>query len=161
RFKVPRPLEVDIRGPGGGRRTVWYLWYQVSNPTFSDHTFIPDFEWVLPGRTSSYHDEVLPAVEQAVVRSYAVGHAAGIRNSITIATQPVPATHPGGTRKWVTGVAVWNRVPGDRSPFSIFVSGLSSAWVVAEPPDGARDVPTRIKRKSLRLDFKRTAGEVQ
>src|SRR5947209_7396141 len=64
RFKDPRLIKVHI--PGRGTRICWYLWYQVINRSKEPRVFIPDFELVTHDYPATYHDEVLPSVEDAI-----------------------------------------------------------------------------------------------
>jgi hypothetical protein len=166
RFKDPRMITVDI--PGRGRKVCWYLWYQViNNPPPDGHgskdpvTFIPDFELVTLDKPGVYHDQVLPKVQDAIQK---IEDPAGyeekkrgrepyldIKNSVSIAGQPIPPSKPDAFPRAVTGVAIWDDVPPDTSRFSIFVSGLSNGWAKGNLPDNQ---PV-ILRKTLRLNFRR------
>ena len=58
-----------------------------------------------------------------------------------------------GIPRPVTGVAIWDDVNPDANRFSIFVSGLSNGWSLAEDPaDPKKQV---VRRKTLQLNFKR------
>src|SRR3954447_6286816 len=59
-FKSPRVLTVDI--PGRGRKTVWYVRYEVWNRTGAPRYFIPDFRLVAGDKV--FHDQVLPKVQE-------------------------------------------------------------------------------------------------
>jgi hypothetical protein len=148
-FKSARVVTVDI--PGRGRRTVYYLWYQVWNRTGQPRTFIPDFTLVT-NRDTVHHDEVLPRVQEQIAKIEGVPGFDDIKNSVTIAAQPIPPTKPDSNPVYVTGVAIFpdvvERVP-DLASFSIFVSGLSNGWSV--DPNGM------IRRKTLQLNFLRRA----
>jgi hypothetical protein len=147
RFYSPRLITADI--PGRGRRLCWYMLYEVSNPdTKEPHRFIPDFELVTLGKPAVFHDQVLPTVQKAIQQiEDPTGHL-DIKNSVTIASQPLPLAKPDAVPKWVTGVAIWDDVDPETNTFSIFVSGLSNGWSVDD-----KDV---IRRKTLQLNFKRT-----
>src|ERR1700722_4743907 len=64
KFKDPRLIKVNV--PGRGQKVCWYLWYQVINKTKEPRTFIPDFELVTHDRTTVHHDQILPAVQEAI-----------------------------------------------------------------------------------------------
>lgn len=151
RFKDPRLITVDI--PGRGRKICWYLWYQVTNPYPEPHTVIPDFELVTLDKNSVHHDQVLPRVQEAIARVEDPTGFQAIKNSVTIAIEPLPALKPEALPKPVTGVAVWDDVDPDSNRFTIFVSGLSNGWAETDPvkPGG----PPVIRRKTLQLNFKR------
>jgi hypothetical protein len=151
RFYTPRMVTVDV--PGRGRRVCWYLLYDVANPDPKEpHRFIPDFELVShdAGRERKvFHDQVLPAAQKAIQQiEDPTGHL-DIKNSVTIASQPLPAARPDAVPRWHTGVAIWDDVDPDTNTFSVFVSGLSNGWSV--------DDKEVVRRKTLQLNFKRAA----
>jgi hypothetical protein len=151
RFKDPRLITVDI--PGRGRRLVWYLWYQVINNTKEPRTFIPDFEWVTLDKNTVHHDQILPKAQDAIRKLEDPNGFLDIKNSVTIASQPIPPSKPDAAPIAVTGVALWDDVNPDANRFSIFVSGLSNGWTEVDPPQpGGKPV---MRRKTLQLNFKR------
>jgi hypothetical protein len=168
RFKAPRLIPVNV--PGRGNRICWYLWYQVVNRTGAPRSFIPDFELVALDYPASYHDEVLPSVQDAIKKIEDPTGYQNILDSVTIAGKPIPASESADKAfpKAITGVAIWDGTaadPAKRDPkkkdladatrFSIFVSGLSNGWVqVDNVGQGADDRPI-IRRKVLQLNFKR------
>jgi hypothetical protein len=170
RFKDPRLIKVNV--PGRGTRICWYMWYQVINRTKAPQRFIPDFELVTLDYPGVYHDEVLPSVQDAIKKIEDPTGYQDIKNSVTIATQPIPVSKPEGTAypRPVTGVAIWDGTSGERTDragkkkdladstsFSVFISGLSNGWVLVDAlPSGAgKSEPPVIRRKTLQLNFKR------
>jgi hypothetical protein len=150
-FKDPRVITVDV--PGRGRRVCWYLWYQVINRTKEPHTFIPDFELVTLDKNAVHRDQVLPRVQEAVREIEDPTGRLNIKNSVTIAAEPIPPTLPNAAPRPVTGVAIWDDVDPDTNRFSIFVSGLSNGWAITDPiPPDKEPV---VRRKTLELNFKR------
>jgi hypothetical protein len=148
KFKDPRLITVDI--PGRGRRVVWYLWYQVVNNTKEPRNFIPDFELVTTDKNTVHRDQVIPKAQEAIRRIEDPTGYLDIKNSVTIATQPIPVSKPDAAPRPVTGVAMWDDVFGelpDTTRFSIFVSGLSNGW--------SKDDKDVVRRKTLQLNFKR------
>src|SRR4051812_14814683 len=91
-FKEPRIITVDI--PGRGRKICWYLWYQVVNKTSEPRTFIPDFELVTLDRPGVYRDQVLPKVQEAIRQVEDPTGYLNIKNSVTIANEPIPVSKP-------------------------------------------------------------------
>jgi hypothetical protein len=150
RFKDPRLITVDI--PGRGRKICLYLWYQVINNTKEPRTFIPDFELVTLDKPGVHHDQVLPKVQEAVRQIEDPTGYLNIKNSVTIAAEPIPPSKPDAVPKAVTGVAIWDDVNPDANRYSIFVSGLSNGWSLAEIPPDNKQV---VRRKTLQLNFKR------
>ena len=150
KFKDPRLITVDI--PGRGQRVCWYLWYQVTNFTKQPRVFVPDFEFVTRDKNAVHHDQILPKVQEAIARLEDPSDYLKIKNSVTIAVEPIPPSKPNAPRP-VTGVAIWDDVDPDANVYSIFVSGLSNGWAVTDPiPPSTKPV---VRRKTLQLDFKR------
>ena len=145
RFTAPRLITVDI--PGRGRRVCWYLLYRVINNTKEPHVFIPDFELVTLDKPHVSHDQVLPKAQEAIRRIEDPTGQLNIKNSVTIASQPIPPSKPNAATKPVTGVAIWDDVSPEATHYSIFVSGLSNGWSVDD-----KDV---VRRKTLQLNFRR------
>jgi hypothetical protein len=151
KFKDPRVIKVNV--PGRGQKVCLYLWYQVTNNTKEPHTFLPDFELVTHDRHTRHHDQVLPAVQEAIRQVEDPGNHLNMKNSVTIAAEPIPPAKPNAVPRPVTGVAIWDDVDPDANLYSIFVSGLSNGWSLSDPPEpGGKPV---VRRKTLRLDFKR------
>jgi hypothetical protein len=171
RFKDPRILKVHV--PGRGTRLCWYLWYQVINRTGEPRTFIPDFELVTQDFYGSWHDEILPSVQEEIKKIEDPNGYHNIKNSVTIALKPIPPTlETDVIPKTITGVAIWDGSPADptqREPgkkdlshttsFKIFVSGLSNGWVLVDPLGDAPGAPPIVRRKTLQLNFKKIGDE--
>jgi hypothetical protein len=146
RFKDPRLITVDI--PGRGRKVCWYVWYQVINHTNKPQTFVPDFELVTHDKDNEpFHDQILPKVEDAIRKVEDPTDSYKIKNSVTIAKEPIPASRPGVDPTPVTGVAIWDDVDPESNQYSIFVGGLSNGW--------SKDQNGVIRRKTLQLNFKK------
>lgn len=148
RFKEPRLITVDI--PGKGKKVVWYMWYQVINNTGEPRTFIPEFELVMLDKNAIRKDVVIPKAQDAIKRIEDPSGYLDIKNSVTIASQPIPVTKPNSAPRPVTGVAIWDDVFGeqpDTTRFSIFVTGLSNGWSMVDKGP--------LRRKTLQLNFKR------
>jgi hypothetical protein len=150
RFRAPRLMTVDV--PGRGRKICWYMWYQVWNRTKEPRTFNPRFELVTLDKPGVHVDEVLPSVQEAIRKiEDPLGHM-DIKNSVSIGKEPIPPSKPDATPKAITGVAVWTDVNPDATQFSIFVTGLSNGWSLAEIPPDNKQV---VRRKSLQLNFRK------
>lgn len=161
--KTPRLVTVDI--PGRGRRLCWYLKYEVINNTKEPITFRPDFEWVTIDKPGIHRDQVLPIVEEAIRQIEDPTGYLDIKNSVTISKKPIPPSKPDAKPKAVHGVAIWDDVDADANRFSIFVTGLSNGWSLAEVPPDNKQI---VRRKTLQLNFKRLgdkyyqhAGEIK
>jgi hypothetical protein len=170
-FKGPRLIKVNV--PGRGQRVCWYLWYQVINYTGAPRTFIPDFELVTHDTNMVYKDQILPAVQDAIAERLDPDGHYKIKNSVTIARDPIPVSLPKATPRAVTGVAIWidpnepnpdddeaTRKAKEKRPklaesnrYSIFIGGLSNGWAVTDPiPPDTKPV---VRRKTLQLSFRR------
>jgi len=148
RFKDPRLITVDI--PGRGKRVIWYLWYQVINNTGEPRYFIPSFELVTLDKNTVHRDQILPKAEEAIRRIEDPTGYLDIKNSVTIAKNPIPVTKVNSAPRPVTGVAIWDGVfgePPDTTRFSIFATGLSNGYSL--------DDKGLLRRKTLQLNFKR------
>jgi hypothetical protein len=152
KFKDPRVITVDV--PGRGRRVCWYLWYQVINRTKEPRTFIPDFELVTLDKNTVHPDQVLPKVQEAVRMVEDQLDYLKIKNSVTIAAEPISVSKEDSGARPTTGVAIWDDVNPETTRFSIFVSGLSNGWAVTDPVGG--DKEPVVRRKTLQLNFKRS-----
>jgi hypothetical protein len=152
KFKDPRLIKVDV--PGRGQKVCWYLWYQVVNKTKEAHTFIPDFELVTHDKHSVHHDQVLPKVQDAIRQIEDPTGYLNIKNSVTIAAEPIPPSRENATPKAVTGVAVWDDVDADSNNYSVYVAGLSNGWSQTDNPISPDKEPI-VRRKTLELNFKR------
>jgi hypothetical protein len=171
KFKDPRLIKVNI--PGRGTRLCWYLWYQVINFTGAPRTFVPDFELVTHDTNMTYQDQILPAVQEAIQKIEDPTGYYKIKNSVTIAAEPIPVSLPKAAPRPVTGVAIWAdpnepdpdddeatkqrkaKMPrlADSNRYSIFVAGLSNGWALTDPiPPDTKPV---VRRKTLQLSFRR------
>ena len=175
KFKDPRLIKVNI--PGRGQRVCWYLWYQVINYTGQPRTFIPDFELVTHDGHTTYPDQIMPAAQEAIQKIEDPTGFYKIKNSVTIASEPIPVSQPKAVPRPVTGVAIWvdPNEPGpdddeatkkrkaklpklaESNRYSIFISGLSNGWSVTDPiPPDKEPV---VRRKTLQLSFKRLGDQ--
>ncbi len=152
KFKDPRLIKVDV--PGRGQKVCWYLWYQVINKTKEAHTFYPDFELVANEKHTVYRDQVLPKVQDSILKIEDPTGYLNIKNSVTISAEPIPPSRPNAMPKAVTGVAIWDNVDPDTNSFSIYVAGLSNGYALTDNPLGADKEPI-IRRKTLQLNFKK------
>jgi hypothetical protein len=157
KFKDPRLIKVNI--PGRGQKICWYLWYQVINRTKEPHTFIPDFELVTHDRNTVHHDQILPAVQEAIRQLEDPTDFLKIKNSVTIANDPIPVSRREALPRPVTGVAIWDDVDPESNRYSIFIAGLSNGWSVTDPiPPDTKPV---VRRKTLQLNFRRVGDKYQ
>jgi hypothetical protein len=147
RFKNPRLVAADV--PGQGRKPVWYLWYEVTNNTGEEHTFLPDFELVVGDKV--HRDVVLPVVQETIRRLEDPAQLFDVKNSVTVAADPILPRHRSAEKRGAVGIALWDGVGPSIREFTIFVSGLSNAWSRSD------DV---VRRKVLKISFKRADDEM-
>jgi RNA polymerase sigma factor (sigma-70 family) len=146
-FKNPRLVAVDI--PGKGRKRIWYCWYKVVNTSDQPFTFIPEFELVTGEKLR--RDEVIPRVQEQVRGFEDPSELVDLKNSVTIASQPIPSAKQGGDQG-IAGIAIWEELDKDAKNFTLVVAGLSNEQRVEKGS---------ILRKVLQLRFERTQNELQ
>ncbi len=175
RFREPRLCRLAAPGRGD----FWYLSYDIVNATGKPRTFFPNFELVVTGGPGVGRDlgllkegRPLPLREfRALNREEMQGEVRlarlhesirqledperllGLKDAITVADAPVPPAGPDGAARGVHALAVWEGVPADVEGFTVFVGGLSNAWVVVDKET--------IRRKALRLEFRREGKEMR
>src|SRR5262249_57557531 len=66
KFKDPRLIEADV--PARGKKTCWYLWYQVINRTGKPRLFFPIFELITHDKQTRHRDQFLPSVQEEIRR---------------------------------------------------------------------------------------------
>jgi len=171
RFRDIRLIKVNI--PGKGTRLCWYLWYQVINYTGEPRTFIPQFELVTDKR-QTYVDQVIPAAQEEVSKLFPYDK---IKNSVTIAKEPIPVSLPMADPRPVTGVATWidpYEPAGDddakekkfkegmsklidSNSYTVYVTGLSNGFTTID--GDASDPRPIVVRKTLQLPFRRVGDK--
>jgi RNA polymerase sigma factor (sigma-70 family) len=155
RFKNPRLVALKIPEMGEKAVNVWYWRYEVINSTDQARSFVPAFEIVTAEKV--YHDEVRPGLTEAIRLVEDPANALNLKNSVTISTVPVPTAAPvrlAINKKGVTGVAFWgygDQLAPNAKDFTIYVSGLSNAWL----SEG-----DSVRRKMLKVNFKREGNEM-
>ena len=141
--------------PGRGQKVCWYLWFQVINNTGQPRLFIPEFELKMRDKEASRHDQILPAVQDAIIAlEDPAPHYLKIKNTVTISADPIPVTPKDAVPRAVTDVAIWDDVDPESNQYDIFVAGLSNGLVEADNPVDPSG-PKVIRRKTLQLPFRR------
>lgn len=162
-FKNPRSIKVDI--PGKGQRECWYMIYQIKNYTGEPRYFLPEFEFKNQEKGTIHKDQILPKVQQQIIKledstadpNDPESGYLRIRNSVTVAREPIPVSVKNGPTKPITGVAIWDDIDPDSTRFSIFITGLSNGVALADPIPPAKD--QIVRRKTLQINFKRTGDK--
>jgi hypothetical protein len=147
-FAYVPPRIVTLDTPDRGRRTVWYMAYQVWNTTDTPHTLIPRFELVTKdGPLVSLLDDPQPTLAEAVRKIEDPTNSLNMQTSISISKTPIPVTRADSIPRAVYGIAVWSDV-AEKAPtvnnFSVYVTGLSN---------GITEGESGVTRKTLQLDF--------
>lgn len=173
RFKDVRLIKANI--PGKGTRICWYMWYQVINHTGEPRTFIPQFELVTTDTRMNYVDQVVPAAQEEINKLFPYDK---LRNSVTIAREPIPVSLPMADPRPVTGVAIWidpyepspdddekerkfkesMKKLADSNAFTVYVTGLSNGFTTVD--GDASDPRPVVVRKTLRLPFRRLGDKL-
>jgi uncharacterized protein (TIGR03067 family) len=150
-FKDPRRILADDLGQG--KKVCWYLRYEVTNDTGAPRAFIPSFDLAVQDRPGTHGDQVVTDVEKKISQVEDPAGALALKNSVTIASVPIPPAPPGAAAKPVHGVAVWDDVPADANRLTVYVAGLSNAWTT--------DARGFVLSKTLQLNFKRVGDEMR
>lgn len=156
-----RLMTVDT--PDRGKRTVWYMVYQVWNRTDQPRHFIPEFVLVTKDGSEvpvKYLDEAEPYLARKIKEVEDPTGALNIQTSIGITKNEIPVTKPDSVPRAVYGVAIWPDVSvksAKANRFSVYVGGLSNANATAETDDGGQIV----SKKVLQLDFVRPTDDAK
>ncbi len=167
RFKAPRLLKVNL--PNRGTRIIWYMWYQMVNRTGQTQT--PKgltFELVSLNTPGVYTDEILFSAHNAIKELEDPTNYQNILNTVKMSQTPIPVSKSADEAfpRTVTGVAIWDGSADDAQKakgaardlstvtrFSIFVRGLSNAFVEVDPK--ADGLPPIVRYKTLQLNFEK------
>src|SRR5262249_52058231 len=144
RFHDPRLLAVDA--PGKGKAAVWYLGFEVVNSTGQPRTFLPGFT-LQSEETPDLPDQLWPQAVKAIAHVEDPAGMLALKDTATIAREPIAPSPPNAIRRGVHGVALWDQVRPACQRFSIFVTGLSNGW--------STDDRQVLRHKTLQLNFKR------
>ncbi len=179
-FKPLRMLTVDIPQPTGKMqpKLIWYMVYRVKNkgyalnpqPTspndvhgphepqwvnFATRRFFPHFVLRSQDFDKEYLDQVIPAAQIAIQKREKPG--VRLHNSVEMTKIKIPLSDDRIDRS-VWGVVTWEDVDPRIDYFSVYVRGLSSAFIFADTPGAyaAGDTPGKgrvFRFKTLQLNF--------
>lgn len=183
-FKPLRIIEVDVPQPSGKmqRKRIWYMVYRVKNDgyhmrpmsqedpwghkiyvsDFINHStrFFPHF--VLESRefNKAYLDRLIPSALDDIQKREDPGTT--FYNSVQISTVDVPVSTERADRS-VWGVVTWEDIDPRIDFFSIYIQGLTNAYLFEDPPGAYKmgDPPgtgRRFTSKTLQMNFWR-AGD--
>jgi len=179
-FKPLRMLEVDIPQPTGKmqRKLIWYIVYRVKNKgyaispqpksgndihgphepqfvNFPTRRFFPHFVLRSQEFDKEYLDQVIPAAQIAIQKREKPG--VRILNSVEMTRVKIPLSDDRVDRS-VWGVVTWEDVDPRIDYFSVYVRGLSNAFIFADTPGAYQpgDEPGKgrvFRFKTLQLNF--------
>jgi RNA polymerase sigma factor (sigma-70 family) len=155
-FDTPDFRVVTERGKG--KRVFLCLRYKVVNRTGKAHPFIPSLDLQVAGDPARVPDQVVPGAAAKIAAAVDPAGRLRLRDSVAIAREPIPPARAGDPDAGVHGLALWENVDLGVPRFSIFVAGLSSAWVVTEP--GQAGKKPVVRRKVLQLNFKQVGNRI-
>jgi len=189
-FKPLRMMYVDVPQASGKmqRKLIWYMVYRVRNtgvgivPEEQDdgnfttvdappqpHRFIPQF--VLSSQDTdsqgdrvrkAYLDRLVPSAMPVIERREMSGRK--LLNSVEMAEQ-ILDPESGRAQGGLWGVAIWEDVDPAIDYFSVYVGGLTNAYLWKDAPEGFQkgDPPgkgRKFLRKTLQLNFWRPGDEI-
>lgn len=151
RYAPPRILTVDT--PRDGKKTVWYMIYQIHNTTPNPQPVTSlQFTLVTKDVYTTHYDEPQPAIFAAIKEREDKLGALNLVSTIKITEKPIPVTKPDSYPRYVSGLAIWTDIPklaGKTNQFSVYVTGLSDGLIIEPDPSGN----SRVLVKTLQLDF--------
>ncbi|MDO4557869.1 MAG: hypothetical protein Q4C47_02775, partial [Planctomycetia bacterium] len=173
RFKPVGILDVDVPQPDGKveRKQIWYLVYSVKNtgnvvvpeqgtdatwslrPSAKSVRFFPRFVLESTNMRKLYRDRVIPVAVDAIQRRE------GTRQRLLNTVEAVREIAPG---EEVWGVATWDAVDPMTHRFSVYVQGLTNAYIWGQQADengGVELTAGRTYRRTLKLNFLRRGDQ--
>lgn len=156
-FKPIRFMRVDVPTPEGRmqRKLIWYMVYSVRNNTDKPiPLFAPRFVLEVKDLHKLYPDRLAPLAVPLIRKREDA--ARPLSNTIEI-TRSIPPT-PKGQDDSVWGVVTWEDIDPRTNRFSIYVQGLTNAYLWEDPPGAfkAGDKPgvgRELYTKTLILNF--------
>jgi hypothetical protein len=162
-FKPVRFVHVDVPTPDGRLtpKLVWYLVYSVKNTGDKPVPFVPRF--VLASRDTGnkvYPDRLIPLAVPLIRKREDPSRP--LRNTVEI-TGKIPPT-PKGQDANIWGVATWEDIDPRTDYFSIYVQGLTNAYLWKDLPGVFKkgDAPgtgRELYAKTLILNFWRPSDK--
>ena len=176
-FKKMRMVRLPVTDPRTGRRNeeaVWYMVFKLTNrdlerPEDNSDTipvnvedpsptkiFQPQFTLVTNDNDGSqtYHDVILPEVQRQIERRERIQ----LHNPTElIGTLPqLTAAAEDDAQKSLYGVAIWRNIDPRTDFFSVYMSGICSAYQISTDAEGR----TICSQKTVVQDFWRPGDEV-
>ena len=176
-FKKMRMARMPVTDPKTGRRkeeAIWYMVFKLTNrdlgrPVDNSNTvpinledptptkiFQPHFTLVTNdnGGSQSYQDVILPEVQRQIERRERIQ----LRNPAElIGTLPeLTKASEDDAEKSLYGVSIWRNIDPHTDFFSVYMSGICSAYQISTDADGK----TICSQKTVVQDFWRPGDEV-
>jgi len=156
-FKPIRFIQVDVPTADGRmrRKLVWYMVYSVKNNSDKPvPLFVPRFVLEVKELKKLYPDRLIPLAVPLIRKREDPNRP--LLSTVEI-TRPIPPS-PKGQDNSVWGVATWEDVDPRTDRFSIYVQGLTNAYLWDDPPGAykAGDKPgvgRELYPKTLILNF--------
>jgi hypothetical protein len=156
-YTPPRIVTVET---SRGKKTVWYMVYQVWNKSDTPERFTPEIELVTKdGQLLKFLDEPQPEITKRIREIEDPTGALKIQTSTGIAKEKIPVTKADSVPRAIYGVAIWVDAPEKASAsnnFSVYVTGLSNGLAVQEKEGGET-----VSRKTLQIDFTRPTDSLR
>lgn len=184
-FKPVRIIQADVPQPSGQmqRKAIWYMVYSVTNTgevmrpkqkpdgshdiesvkdTNLTVKFVPSFLLVAENVNKSYPDRVIPAALSFGNKPGPIQLREDPNRRFYNTAEMAREIKPGET---VWGVATWEDIDPKTNRFSVYVSGLTNAYVWTDEPGrftatSPLGTGRRLAQKTLKLNFRRV-GDAQ
>ncbi|MDD3470540.1 MAG: hypothetical protein PHE53_11270 [Thermoguttaceae bacterium] len=173
RFKPVGIIDVDIPQPSGKvqKKKIWYLVYSVKNtgnvvvpkqgkdlmyslePSAKSVRFFPRFIFESTNTNKLYRDQILPIAVDAIQRRE------GTKFQLLNTVEAVREIAPG---EEISGVVTWDTIDPMTNKFSIYVQGLTNAyiWKQATGANGGVELTEgKTYRKTLKVNFLRRGDQ--
>jgi hypothetical protein len=156
-FKPIRFMRVDVPTPEGRmqRKLIWYMVYSLRNPSDKPvPLFTPRFVLEVKEPHKLYPDRLVPVAVPLIRKREDANRP--LSNTIEI-TREIPPT-PKGQDDSVWGVVTWEDIDPRTDRFSIYIQGLTNAYLWDDPPGAFKvgdkpGVGRELYAKTLILNF--------
>jgi hypothetical protein len=136
-----RTITVEV--PEKGKKTYWYLRYEIVNNTDAARTITPTFELMEHNRQVTHTQVLRPNVFKAICKQEDPDGKVGFKDATEIGQKALE------TSKSIHGIAVWEDVDPKATHVSVFVVGLSNGKPIVRLND-----KKELRCKTLQVNFK-------
>jgi len=161
-FKPVRFVHVDVPTPDGRLtpKLVWYLVYSIKNTSDKPVPFVPRIVLVSRDTGKVYPDRLIPLAVPLIRKREDPNRP--LKNTVEITGKISPT--PKGQEANIWGVATWEDIDPTTDYFSIYVQGLTNAYLWEDPPGAFKkgDLPGTGREfypKTLVLNFWRPSDK--